>query len=188
MSSKDPVQSSYNRRMCTGHWSSTCETNVFKSWPQNIHSLKAASTYCSFVIANCWTCLTWFNLIRGTSFHQDCEQTCMSVSGPALFWGCSCCNSIWVHDLIFHTSCSSCFSVFPTVLPSHCGQWVETLPWFGSSTRCICSVFPTKCDEEIPTSIGSGCVEDLETRTDTNMKWHNSTTNVEQTGIPWITK
>lgn len=99
-----------------------------------------------------------------TSFHGDCEQTCMSISVLGPFSGCFCCSSIWVHGSISRKSCFSCFSVYPTGVPSHCGQWGETLLWTGFSTQCTCCVFLPEYGEETPIGSDSESAGDLKER------------------------
>ena len=96
-----------------------------------------------------------------TSFHSGCEQTCMSIFGLGPFSGCSCCSSIWVHGSISRKSGFSCFFVYPTSVPSHCGQWGETLLWTGFSTQCTCCAFATEYGEETPIGNDSESVGDL---------------------------
>lgn len=96
-----------------------------------------------------------------TSFHWDCVQTCKSISGLGPFSGCSCCSSIWVHGSISRKSCFSCFFVYPTSVPSHCGQWDETLLCTGFSTQCTCCAFVTEYGEETPIGNDSESVGDL---------------------------
>lgn len=127
---------------------------------QSLH-LSAPSEYVSnlfYAFSN--VKFPWLNW--DTFFHWDCEQTCMSISGQAPFWGCFCCSSTGVHGLVSRKSCFSCFSVFPTGEPSHCGQEGETLLWSDFSMQCTCCVSPAKYGEGTPRGTDSECVGDLE--------------------------